>query len=75
MVSDYCRGGELFFHLKRRRTFSENLVQFYSAELVSLLFFLSSLLPKHSRLENPENVPFNLVCGRHRRCSTFTTSI
>ncbi|CAE7918681.1 pkgB, partial [Symbiodinium sp. KB8] len=33
MVTDYCRGGELFFHLKRYRTFEEKMVQFFAAEL------------------------------------------
>lgn len=55
MVSDYCRGGELFFHLKRRRTFSENLVQFYSAELASALFHLHNLNIVYRDLK-PENI-------------------
>ena len=35
MVTDYCRGGELFFHLKRFKCFSE-MVKFYSAEIAAL---------------------------------------
>jgi serine/threonine protein kinase len=37
MVSDFCKGGELFFHLKKLRTFSEPMVRFYSAEIVLAL--------------------------------------
>ena len=33
MVTDYCRGGELFFHLKRMKVFNENQVRLYSAEI------------------------------------------
>ncbi|RLN90938.1 hypothetical protein BBJ28_00010480, partial [Nothophytophthora sp. Chile5] len=33
MVSDYCCGGEIFFHLKKFRSFSEAMVRFYAAEL------------------------------------------
>ena len=34
MVTDYCRGGKLFFHLKRLNAFSSEMVKFYSAEIV-----------------------------------------
>ncbi|MFN3504242.1 MAG: protein kinase domain-containing protein [Allorhizobium sp.] len=37
MVTDYCRGGELFFHLKKMRRFSEEMVRFYAAEIVAAL--------------------------------------
>ena len=33
LVTDYCPGGELFFHLKRMRRFSEGMLRFYSAEI------------------------------------------
>merc|ERR1712032_360278 len=55
MVTNYCRGGELFFHLKRQRTFSRELVQFYSAELVSALSHLHSLKIVYRDLK-PENI-------------------
>lgn len=35
LVTDYCPGGELFFHLKRLRRFTEGMVRFYSAEISS----------------------------------------
>lgn len=37
MVSDYCCGGEIFFHLKKFRSFSEAMVRFYAAELVAAI--------------------------------------
>jgi len=43
MVTDYCRGGELFFHLKKFRTFPEAMVRFFAAELVLALSHLHSL--------------------------------
>jgi hypothetical protein len=43
MVTDYCRGGELFFHLKKFRAFPEELVRFYAAELTAALGHLHSL--------------------------------
>ena len=29
MLTDYCPGGELFFHLKNMRRFTEGMVRFY----------------------------------------------
>jgi serine/threonine protein kinase len=55
MVTDYCRGGELFFHLKRLRTFSEDMVRFYSAEIVCALDHLHSNHVVYRDLK-PENV-------------------
>jgi len=43
MVTDYCRGGELFFHLKRMRVFPEALVRYFTAELVCAIAHLHSL--------------------------------
>ena len=34
MVSDFCQGGELFFHLKKMKHFDESMVRFYSSEIV-----------------------------------------
>jgi serine/threonine protein kinase len=55
MVTDYCRGGELFFHLKRFRTFSAEMVKFYSAEIVMALYHLHSNDVVYRDLK-PENV-------------------
>lgn len=40
MVTDYCQGGELFFHLKRLKCFSVEMTKFYCAELVLALDYL-----------------------------------
>ncbi len=55
MVTDYCRGGELFFHLKKMRTFPEPMVRFFAAELVCALSHLHSLDIVYRDLK-PENV-------------------
>ena len=34
LVTDFMQGGELFFHLKNKKHFSEELVRFYATELV-----------------------------------------
>ena len=55
MVSEFCSGGELFFHLKKRHRFSEEMVRFYSAEIASAIAHLH----KHNvvyRDLKPENV-------------------
>jgi serine/threonine protein kinase len=40
MITDYCRGGELFFHLKRLKRFNESMMRFYSAEIALALHYL-----------------------------------
>ena len=55
MVTDYCRGGELFFHLKRFRVFPEPMVRFFAAELVCALGHLHSINVVYRDLK-PENV-------------------
>ena len=50
-----CRGGELFFHLKKMRTFPEDMVRFYAAELVLALSHLHSVDVVYRDLK-PENV-------------------
>lgn len=39
-VYSVCRGGELLFHLARRKRFSESAARFYAAELVCALEYL-----------------------------------
>lgn len=55
MITDYCRGGELFFHLKKFRTFPEDMVRFFAAELVAALSALHELGIVYRDLK-PENV-------------------
>ncbi|XP_031339561.1 RAC serine/threonine-protein kinase-like [Photinus pyralis] len=42
-VMDFVQGGEIFFHLRQRTTFSENEARFYGAEITSALSYLHSL--------------------------------
>lgn len=55
LVTDYCPGGELFFHLKRLRRFTEGMVRFYSAEIASALAHLHSHGIVYRDLK-PENI-------------------
>lgn len=55
MVTNFCRGGELFFHLKRMRRFSETMCRFYSAEITLALSHLHSNNIVYRDLK-PENV-------------------
>lgn len=55
MVSDYCCGGEIFFHLKKFRSFSESMVRFYAAELVSAIGHLHAKDIIYRDLK-PENI-------------------
>lgn len=55
MISDYCCGGEIFFHLKKFRSFSEAMVRFYAAELVSAIGHLHSKDIVYRDLK-PENI-------------------
>jgi serum/glucocorticoid-regulated kinase 2 len=42
MVMDFMNGGELFFHLRREGTFTEQRIKFYAAEIVLALETLHS---------------------------------
>merc|ERR1711994_394190 len=54
-VLDYYRGGELFFHLKKKRRFSEYQAQFFVAEVGMALGHLHSLDVVYRDLK-PENI-------------------
>ena len=41
-VMDYCRGGELFYHLGRCGKLGENVAIFYSAQITLALYYLHS---------------------------------
>ena len=42
VISEYCNGGELFYHLKNVCTFEEHHTKFFAAELVLGLEYLHS---------------------------------
>ena len=63
MVTNYCRGGELFFHLKKMRRFTEEMCRFYSAEIILALDHLHKndivyrdLKPENVLLEEDGNI-------------------
>lgn len=63
LVCDYCGGGELFYHLKKRKVLKEPEVKFYVAQLVCALQHLHSrdvvyrdLKPENVLLTNEGNV-------------------
>ena len=37
LVTDFCPGGELFFHIQKARRFNEEAVRFYSSQIVLAL--------------------------------------
>ncbi|GBP22322.1 hypothetical protein EVAR_22608_1 [Eumeta japonica] len=53
-VMEYVNGGELFFHLSRERSFSEDRTRFYGAEIVSALGYLhrEGIIYRDLKLEN-----------------------
>ncbi|CAH0755523.1 unnamed protein product [Diatraea saccharalis] len=53
-VMEYANGGELFFHLSRERSFSEERTRFYAAEIVSALGYLHAegIIYRDLKLEN-----------------------
>ena len=52
---EYVAGGELFFHLKQRGTFSEDEIKFFAAEIVTFLGQLHSKGIIYRDLK-PENI-------------------
>lgn len=55
MVLEYCPGGELFFHLKRLRRFTEGMVRFYSSQISLALHHLHKYHVVYRDLK-PENI-------------------
>ncbi|XP_041981298.1 RAC serine/threonine-protein kinase [Aricia agestis] len=53
-VMEYANGGELFFHLARVRSFPEERMRFYGAEIVSALGYLHAegIIYRDLKLEN-----------------------
>lgn len=63
MVTEYCPGGELYFHLKRRKTFSVNMMQFYSAQIAMALEYLH-----HKNIIYRDLKPENVLLDRDGNC-------
>lgn len=55
MVTDFCPGGELFYHLKRMRRFTENMMRFYAVEIIDAMVYLHKLGVIYRDLK-PENI-------------------
>eukprot|EP00743_Colponemidia_sp_Colp-15_P004875 GILK01005253.1.p1 GENE.GILK01005253.1~~GILK01005253.1.p1 ORF type:complete len:630 (-),score=128.41 GILK01005253.1:126-2015(-) len=55
LVLDFLHGGELFFHLKRQKRFSEDAVRFYASEIILALEHLHSMNVVHRDIK-PENI-------------------
>eukprot|EP00163_Fabomonas_tropica_P025872 TRINITY_DN456_c0_g1_i2.p1 TRINITY_DN456_c0_g1~~TRINITY_DN456_c0_g1_i2.p1 ORF type:complete len:601 (+),score=105.23 TRINITY_DN456_c0_g1_i2:546-2348(+) len=55
LIMNYLNGGELFYHLSKKRYFSEQLVRFYAAEIVLAISHLHSLGIVYRDLK-PENL-------------------
>ena len=51
---EFVRGGELFFHLRREKRFSEEKARFYAAQIVLALSYLHSVgvVYRDLKLEN-----------------------
>ena len=83
-VLDFCSGGELFFHLKKKRTFSEKKARFYAAECVLALEELHKnkivyrdLKPENILLDAEGHVMLTdfglstIICKKQSKCYTF----
>ena len=63
MITEYCPGGELYFHLKRRKVFSVNMMQFYTAQIAMALEHLH-----HKKIIFRDLKPENILLDRDGNC-------
>jgi serine/threonine protein kinase len=63
MITDYCPGGELFFHLKKMHRFTEGMMRYYCAQLVLALRHLHSHSIVYRDLK-----PENILLDRYGNC-------
>ena len=61
---DYVNGGELFYHLKRMKRFTEEMIRFYAAEITLLLMHLHTYVIDRSITDdsNSNIFAFSFVC-------------
>jgi serine/threonine protein kinase len=63
MITEYCPGGELYFHLKRKKVFSVNMMQFYAAQIAMALEYLH-----HKKIIYRDLKPENILLDRDGNC-------
>eukprot|EP00286_Rhodomonas_abbreviata_P026010 CAMPEP_0181291732 /NCGR_PEP_ID=MMETSP1101-20121128/2127_1 /TAXON_ID=46948 /ORGANISM="Rhodomonas abbreviata, Strain Caron Lab Isolate" /LENGTH=510 /DNA_ID=CAMNT_0023396149 /DNA_START=250 /DNA_END=1778 /DNA_ORIENTATION=+ len=71
LVMDFINGGELFTHIRRDRTFSEQRARFYAAQIILALEYLHEMDIIYRDLK-PENIL--LDCHGHIRVTDFGLS-
>ena len=60
LLLDYVPGGELYSHLRKRKTFTEQLAKFYTIEIASALDTMHKLSIAYRDIK-PEVVQFNSI--------------
>lgn len=63
MITDFCAGGELFYHLKKMRRFTEPMMKFYSIQISLALQHLHA-----SKVVYRDLKPENLLLDRDGNC-------
>jgi serine/threonine protein kinase len=71
LIMDFMNGGELFFHLRKDKKFSENRAKFYAAEIILALEHLHSKGVIYRDLK-PENILMD--CDGHIKICDFGLS-
>lgn len=63
MITDYCPGGELFFHFKKMQRFTEGMVRHYSSQIALALCHLHS-----NNIVYRDLKPENILLDIHGNC-------